>query len=602
MRASWATTPTPSKPILWSLPVSKQALPLEDAYLALHATFSALECAEMPSLIPSPLSSALLAELGQPPRTEAEMLLFFCCPVEDSASLDLIGWLCAYDADCRVFWSDRERSLICAGLGVALQLSGEQPEPVLQKVRSFLCDAPPTLRFFGGQAFDLERPLPSAWSAFSPVQWTLPRVMLTKEGGQYSLALALALAPDTDRIKQIAVQRRLIDEEGLLSPPRSCVPPAFSAYRAISRQDTPILPLWKDTIKRAKDSFAQGSLEKIVLARQTTLRLRSQCPSQHNEASHPLHNEASHPLHNEASHPLHNEVSHPLHNEASHPLHNEAASCAACEPTSDVVLSDSNAPFALLAALRAQAADSYVFAFQPTRHTVFLGASPERLYARQGELLFSEALAGTRPRRSDPTQDQRLGEELLASPKDRYEQLLVLRSLRERFGLLCHALAEIPAPALRKLKYVQHLWTPIQGHLHAEVDDTSILRALHPTPAVGGRPSVMALSLLREFERFGRGWYAAPVGWMGAQGAEFAVAIRSALLAQEQLLLFTGAGIVPDSDAETEWQELEQKLKTFWEFVDCAPDPMPPTKTDPMPSIETDLMPPISTPCGPRSL
>ncbi len=552
MRASWTTASTPSKPILWSLPISKQALPLRDAYQALHATLSALECAEMPSWVPLPFSSALLAELAQPLRTEAEMLLFFCCPVEYSASLDLIGWLCAYDADCRVFWSDRERALSCAGLGAALQFSGEQAEPVLQKVRSFLCDAPPTLRFFGGQAFDLERPLPPAWSAFSPVQWTLPRVTLTKEGDQLSLALALHLAPDTDRIKQIATQRRSIDEEGLLSPPRSCVPPVFSAYRAISRQDTPILPLWKDTIKRAKDSFAQGTLEKIVLARETTLRLRSQRPSQHNEASHPPHNEALHPLRTSS-----------------------ATSCAACEPTSDVFLSDTNIPFALLAALRAQAADSYVFAFQPTRHTVFLGASPERLYARQGDLLFSEALAGTRPRRSELAQDQRLGEELLASPKDRYEQLLVIRSLRERFGLLCHALAEIPAPTLRKLKYVQHLWTPIQGHLRKDVDDTSILRALHPTPAVGGRPSAMALSLLREFERFGRGWYAAPVGWMGAQGAEFAVAIRSALLAQDQLLLFTGAGIVPDSDAETEWQELEQKLKTFWEFVDCTPDPMP---------------------------
>ncbi len=551
MRASWeSASPQTSdtRPQIWSLPVSKQKQPLGEAYRRLNAALSHLErCVIPPSSFPSqettqalslasdeasPLPSALLPSLVRSRSLVADTVLFWTCPVEDDPSIDLIGWLCAYNPDARIFWSDRKRVLTCAGLGTALDLVGEQTDLVLQKVQSFLQDAPPLMRFWGGQSFDPSLPLPAPWRVFSLARWTLPRVTLTQEEGSLTLALALHLAPSTDPLEQIAAQRRSIDEDGLLSPPRTCSPPPFSPYPATMRQDTPALPQWKDTIARAKDSFAQGSLEKIVLARETKLTLQ---------------------------------------------LHHSSESSELSESSALSGAPFSTKPFALLAALRAQATETYLFALQPTRDTVFLGASPERLYARSGDVLWSEALAGTRPRRADPAQDQQLGEELLASPKDRYEQLLVIRALGERFGDLCRELAEIPAPALRKLKYVQHLWTPIQGHLRPDVDDAAILRLLHPTPAVGGRPRETALALLREFERFGRGWYAAPVGWMGAQGAEIAVAIRSALLAQQQLFLYTGAGIVPDSDAEMEWRELEQKLKTFWEFVDCIPDSKPQT-------------------------
>ena len=94
----------------------------------------------------------------------------------------------------------------------------------------------------------------------------------------------------------------------------------------------------------------------------------------------------------------------------------------------------------------------------------------------------------------------------------------------------------------------------------------------NPTPAVGGFPRPQALKLIQELEPFERGWYAAPVGWVGYDDAEFAVAIRSGLVDRDRLLLFAGAGIVSGSQAEEEWAEVENKIRHFTDlFTDIIP-------------------------------
>lgn len=89
------------------------------------------------------------------------------------------------------------------------------------------------------------------------------------------------------------------------------------------------------------------------------------------------------------------------------------------------------------------------------------------------------------------------------------------------------------------------------------------MRALHPTPAVGGCPTEPALTAIRELEHFDRGWYAGPVGWIGSHGAEFAVALRCGLVRNSALSLYSGAGIVDGSEPEDEWAEIEQKIDDF---------------------------------------
>ena len=77
------------------------------------------------------------------------------------------------------------------------------------------------------------------------------------------------------------------------------------------------------------------------------------------------------------------------------------------------------------------------------------------------------------------------------------------------------------------------------------------------------------MKLIRELEPFDRGWYAAPVGWVGLDSTEFAVAIRSGLVVDETLSLYTGAGIVPGSTPQEEWAEIENKMTSFAEIFDA---------------------------------
>jgi len=99
--------------------------------------------------------------------------------------------------------------------------------------------------------------------------------------------------------------------------------------------------------------------------------------------------------------------------------------------------------------------------------------------------------------------------------------------------------------------------------LRPETTDADVLARLHPTPATAGEPVAAARQWLGENEPFDRGWYAGPVGWVGRDAAEFAVALRCGLAVQSNLILFAGAGIVPGSEPEAEAREIETKLSPF---------------------------------------
>ena len=102
------------------------------------------------------------------------------------------------------------------------------------------------------------------------------------------------------------------------------------------------------------------------------------------------------------------------------------------------------------------------------------------------------------------------------------------------------------------------------GH---EVTDGKIIDRLHPTPAVGGSPRREAIDRIGELETFDRGWYAGPVGWVSKSAAEFCVAIRSAQIVRNRLNVYAGAGIVPGSEAEKEWEEIENKIASFLKAI-----------------------------------
>ncbi len=220
-------------------------------------------------------------------------------------------------------------------------------------------------------------------------------------------------------------------------------------------------------------------------------------------------------------------------------------------------------PFALLARLRTGATDCFLFGGVHAGLVAFMGAPPERLYRRIGRRIETEAVAGTRPRGDSPDADRALARELAASSKEQGEHRVVVDSIHDALHPLCAEWLQERAPHVVKLRTVQHLVTNCCGRLREGVSDADILARLHPTAAVSGWPRAAALAAIARVEPFDRGWYAGPVGWLGCDAAEFAVAIRSGLVIGSKLCLFAGAGIMGDSDPAAEWQETEAKLAAF---------------------------------------
>lgn len=224
-------------------------------------------------------------------------------------------------------------------------------------------------------------------------------------------------------------------------------------------------------------------------------------------------------------------------------------------------------PVALLSELVEHTTFSFHFCFQTKQGTAFIGASPERLYRRQGRRLSSEAIAGTRSRGMNAEQDKALGCDLLECDKDRREHAFVQDALRGQFDEACESTQGDDEVRLLVLRQCQHLMSRIEGRLRQNYGDAELMRMLHPTPAVGGVPTEEALRLIDELEPFSRGWYAGPIGWVGHDAAEFAVAIRSGLVHDMSLALYTGAGVVSGSDPQEEWAEIENKMANFLDIL-----------------------------------
>lgn len=204
-------------------------------------------------------------------------------------------------------------------------------------------------------------------------------------------------------------------------------------------------------------------------------------------------------------------------------------------------------------AIDAQNPGCHRFVFRRDGAT-FMGASPERLIRRENDHVSTVALAG-----SAAPED---AESLLESIKDRDEHDHVVRHVREALLPFCDAVHGSESPSLRPLNHVVHLETPFEATLREPVHVLRLAAALHPTPAVGGVPTQFATRWIREWEGADRGWYAGPIGWFNAAGdGELAVAIRSALLRGHDVALWSGAGIVAESDPESEAEEADRKLR-----------------------------------------
>jgi salicylate biosynthesis isochorismate synthase/menaquinone-specific isochorismate synthase len=220
-------------------------------------------------------------------------------------------------------------------------------------------------------------------------------------------------------------------------------------------------------------------------------------------------------------------------------------------------------PAAVFGVLRDAFPSCFVFCIGRGDATL-VAASPELLVRREGQRVSTIALAGSTRRSADPAVDAHLGEQLMRDESYREEHAIVARRIERTLNRYAIWVATPPEPTLVQMANIQHLATPIRAQLAAPVEAIELAGLMHPTPAVGGEPSVEALGLIPALEGLDRGWYSGPVGWTDAAGdGEFCVALRCALLRGNVARCYAGNGIVRGSKPAAELAETEVKLQAL---------------------------------------
>ncbi|MFL6613144.1 MAG: isochorismate synthase [Pantoea agglomerans] len=220
---------------------------------------------------------------------------------------------------------------------------------------------------------------------------------------------------------------------------------------------------------------------------------------------------------------------------------------------------------ALMQRIVAQNPNSYHFHLPLPDGGALVGASPELMIRKQGRQFSSCPLAGSAPRHRDPQHDQASGDSLMHSAKDRHEHKLVTDAMRATLQPRSRLLSVPETPSLLTTATLWHLATQIQGDVLDDRENAlSLACLLHPTPALSGFPHQRAQALIQRLEPFERQLFGGIVGWCDDQGnGEWVVTIRCGTVNGPRVRLFAGAGIVTDSQPESEWRETGVKLDTM---------------------------------------
>ena len=224
----------------------------------------------------------------------------------------------------------------------------------------------------------------------------------------------------------------------------------------------------------------------------------------------------------------------------------------------------------------------------PSAHAAFieddeqtvLSFSPELFLQRHGTTLITRPMKGTAPRSNDPLEDQRLGQRLHASVKDRAENLMIVDLLRNDLGRIAIP-GSVTAEPLFSLEAYPSVWTltsTVQATIAADSSLEQILQALFPCGSITGAPKIAAMKRIQQTEPQPRGLYCGSLGWLAPSG-DFSlnVAIRTLLLEQDGSGLYhVGGGIVHDSVAALEWDECHWKARIMIDRPELSrPQPHP---------------------------
>jgi anthranilate synthase component I len=229
-------------------------------------------------------------------------------------------------------------------------------------------------------------------------------------------------------------------------------------------------------------------------------------------------------------------------------------------------------PFSLYRALRRVNPAPFLFYLDYGNFAV-VSSSPEILVRVREGVVTIRPIAGTRPRGATPHQDQALEQELLADPKERAEHLMLLDLGRNDVGRV----AEIGTVRVtdqffvERYSQVMHIVSNVEGTLDRKYDAIDALVGGFPAGTVSGAPKVRAMEIVDELEKEKRGLYAGCVGYFTADGdMDTCIVLRTALVKDGKMYVQAGAGIVADSDPDSEQQECINKAKALFRAAEEA--------------------------------
>jgi anthranilate synthase component 1 len=190
-----------------------------------------------------------------------------------------------------------------------------------------------------------------------------------------------------------------------------------------------------------------------------------------------------------------------------------------------------------------------------------------------GENVTLRPIAGTRPRGASPEEDARRAAELAADPKERAEHVMLIDLGRNDVGRVAKAgsVKVTEVMVVERYSHVMHLVSNVEGKIVPGLDAIDVLKASFPAGTVTGAPKVRAMQIIDELEPVKRGVYSGAVGYLGFNGdMDVAIAIRTAVLKDGKLHAQAAAGVVADSDPQSEWQETHHKARALLKAAEAA--------------------------------
>lgn len=235
-------------------------------------------------------------------------------------------------------------------------------------------------------------------------------------------------------------------------------------------------------------------------------------------------------------------------------------------------------PFSIYRALRRLNPSPYMFFFNFTNLAgdtplYLIGASPEMHVRLEDQVATIRPIAGTRPRGKTPAQDASLEKDLLADPKERAEHVMLIDLARNDLGRVCEfGSVHVPEQLnVERYSHVMHIVSQAEGRLRNGLDAFDLLKATFPAGTVSGAPKIRAMQIIHNLEHSPRGPYAGATGYIAANGAmDTCITLRTLVMRGQEISVQAGAGIVADSDPDSEYQETLNKARALAQAVALA--------------------------------